>query len=234
MLWCKYLALLAGAILLLAVAGSAAHNPDDPPGKAAEGQNDLRKILVDRELWGKDFPTALGYLQAWEQAGVRKVAVFPDQIISGTPYKDPAEAQREATKLTEAMAKPQPRPKPAMAPVVRPAPQGQPVPLKAAVIRLPEDNSVRLAVTAPGAQFIAPNLTVAKVREQLGAPQRTTQEVVQTEKDERPAVLTLRHYANGAVVFVESDMAPRPGQLSRVVLDVPAVAGEVFERGAQP
>ena len=44
-------------------------------------------------------------------------------------------------------------------------------------------------------------------------------------KDERPAVLALWHYANGAVVVVESDMAPRPGQVSRVVLEVPAVAG---------
>jgi hypothetical protein len=229
MIWCKCLVLLGGVALLLAATTVGAHDPDDPPAKAAGGQNDLPKIFADRELWGKDFPTALGYLKSWEQAGVQKVAVLPDQVVSGTAYKDQAEAQREAAKLAEALAKPQPQPKAALANVARAAPPGQAVPLRAAVARLPEDNSVRLALTAPGVQFLASDLTVAKVQQRLGPPQQTTQEVVQTEKDERPAVLTLRHYANGAVAFVESDMAPRPGRVSRVVLDVPAVAREVFQ-----
>jgi hypothetical protein len=231
MIWCKCLVLLGGAALLLAATAVGAPDPDDPPAKAAGGQNDLPKILADRELWGKDFPTALGYLQGWEQAGVRKVAILPDQVVSGTPAKDQAEAQKEADKLTAVLGRLQPRFRPAMANVARTAPAGQPVPLRATVARMPEDNSMRPALTARGAQFLASDLTVAKVQQRLGAPQQITQEVVQTEKDERPAVLTLRHYANGAVAFVESDMAPRPGRVSRVVLDVPAVAREVFEPG---
>jgi hypothetical protein len=189
----------------------------------------LVKILTDRTLWGKDFPTVLAYLQSWEQTGERKVAVFPSQVVGTTLYKTREDAQQAAMKLTRAMEAPQPRPKPEFAALLREVPPQQPIPLRLEVIPFfPDDGSVRVAWTGPSLQLFDPRLTLATVQSRLGPSERVTQEVVQTEKDERPVTLTQYHYAGGAVIFAESDLSLRPGSIDRVILDVPALAAALF------
>jgi hypothetical protein len=74
---------------------------------------------------------------------------------------------------------------------------------------------------------------VARLQERLGAPDTVTQRLIQTDRDNRPAVLTLRSYAGGGVVFIETDWAPRPGIVDRVVLDTRVLSAALFRGGGQ-
>ena len=78
------------------------------------------------------------------------------------------------------------------------------------------------------AEFLRRGTTIQSVLAAYGKPEKTTTEVVHGRGDRRPAVLTLHHYANGAVVFVESDLAPTPGLVDRVVVDVPVATALIF------
>jgi hypothetical protein len=224
--------LLGGATVLLSSMGLGAMGQ---AGKGTGGQGggaekpNLKQILAERSLWGKDFPTALGYLASLKEIGERKVAVYPRHFVVDTSHRRSEGARQDAARLEAALRKAQPKAKPGLEAIVKAAPgTEQPPPFKADVF-LADDGKSHVALTNPQAQFLAPNLTVASVKERLGPPDQVTSEVVQTEKDERPAVLTHHFYAQRSVDFVESDIAPRPGLVSRVVLDVPAVSAELFQ-----
>jgi hypothetical protein len=62
----------------------------------------------------------------------------------------------------------------------------------------------------------------------FGKPETITTLVIQSKRDMRPAILTLNSYAGGAIIFAESDLAPRPGLVDRVILDVPVMASMLF------
>ena len=61
------------------------------------------------------------------------------------------------------------------------------------------------------------------VLERLGRPERVTTELLDDGTERRPIILTIYHYAGGVIAFAESDVAPRPGFINRVFLDVSAV-----------
>jgi hypothetical protein len=92
---------------------------------------------------------------------------------------------------------------------------------------------IRVSMSAPQARFLAADLTISTMTQRLGPPEQVAREALSTEKDERPTILTHHYYAHGAVDFVETDIAPRPGLVNHAVVDVPAVSAELFE-GARP
>lgn len=59
----------------------------------------------------------------------------------------------------------------------------------------------------------------------FGPPESVTTMLIQNDTDRRPVVLTLSAYANGAILFAESDWAPVPGVVDRVLLDVRKITG---------
>jgi len=85
----------------------------------------------------------------------------------------------------------------------------------------------RVAITGSNLQYLAPRLTVRQVETEIGPPEAVTTQVIQSERDRRPVALTLHSYANGAIIFAESDWMP-PGLIDRVILDVPVVSAIVF------
>jgi hypothetical protein len=210
------------AMSILACVDAMAQPPPTP------SKPSLAAILTDSTLWGKDFPVALASLQSWSKAGQRTVMIFQDRIVGGIPFKSREEAEQKGKEVTDAMMRTEFKPKPgfeAMFRGVAPKPAAE---LKAEVIeRFQDDDSVRIASTGPGAQFLAPNLTVATVRERLGQPEKVEQKVIQSEGERRPVILTLYRYADGAVTFAESDIAARPGTVDRVLLDAPAVVNAI-------
>jgi hypothetical protein len=200
----------------------------------AAGQGDekatLVKIFTTRALWGKDSPAALAFLPAWRRIGERTIAIFPDRIVGATPFKTAEEAQQARATVDRAFTE-----RPPIAPEFEELLARftrEPAPFQAAVIRFLEDDSFRIALTAPNLQFLPESLTVRQVEELIGQPETVTTQVIQSERDRRPLVLTLHSYAKGAIVYAESDWAPRPGFVDRVILNVPAVTAVVF-RGAQ-
>jgi hypothetical protein len=77
--------------------------------------------------------------------------------------------------------------------------------------------------------FLNPKMTVAAVVERLGKPEKIVRQLIQTEKERRPIVLTLYTYAGNAIAFAESDISPIPGSVDRVILDVPSITAELFQ-----
>jgi hypothetical protein len=210
------------AISMLAGLGARAQ-PGPSPAKPT-----IDAILTDPTLWGKDFPLALASLQSWPEAGERSVLIFQNRIVGGTTPKTREEAEQKAKKVTEVMATKQFKPKPEFEAMFKDSAPSPDAVLKTEVLaRFQDDDSMRVTTTRPEAQFLAPNLTVATVQKQLGAPEKVEQQVIQTEGDRRPVILTLYRYADGAVTFAESDIAAVPGAVDRVLLDAPAVINAI-------
>jgi len=223
----------AGPLLVLAVAlmAGAVHaaTASTPPTPA------LPQVLGHPELWGKDFPAALAQIESWRQAGEATVAVFPDKMVGEKRYasRDEAGAASERLRQAQAAALPQPRGKLPGDLLQRLSEASKQLPrFRAEVQAFREDSSYHVVWSAPASQFLAPGLTVAKVRESLGPPEETRDVVVQSEGDRRPVILTLNVYLGGAVIFAEADVAPRPGLVDRVLLDSRALSDALFG-GAQ-
>ncbi len=188
----------------------------------------LAEILNDRELWGKDLPAALALSSSWSRVGERTLAVFPGRILGATPYNTPQDAQRAASQMARAMSEAPPRPSPEFADLLARGRAKQAIPFRATLISLVDDDAVHLAWADSSVEFLPPNLTLASVKNRFGEPERVTQEIVPTQRDRRPVVLTLYQYAGGAVSFAESDAAQKPGIIDRVLFDVPAVTAALF------
>jgi hypothetical protein len=215
-------------LLAVALCLSGAAGPATPAAPPAQG-TDLARALSDSALWGKDFPTALAFVEGLGRAGERRVYVFPDRVVGATQHRTQDEARRAAARLTAAMRAGRRRARPAFEGLLRGVPTQAPAALRVEVVRLePDDEYFHVAWVAPTLQFLPRQLTVAAVRERLGPPERVVQELIQNETERRPVVLTLNFYAGGAVAFAESDWAPVPGYVDRAVLDVPAVTAALF------
>jgi hypothetical protein len=101
----KFDGILFGTVALLSVASAFGGPPE-------EKANALAKIFGEPGLWGKDYPAALASLPAWNRLGEKRVWMFADRIIGGSPHKTREEAQGEAERFTEAVKALRPRPAP--------------------------------------------------------------------------------------------------------------------------
>lgn len=215
----KILLILAMSLAFACVTKVIQHPPPSP----------LVKILKDPTLWGKDYPAALAYLDSWNKIGKRIVAVFPNQLVGTTPYETREEADQKAKDLAQAMQRPQPRPNADFDELLDDARKTPPPFQTEGISVFPDDLSNRVAWTGPSIQFLAVQLTLDNVQERLGPPEKITRELVPSDIERRPVILTLYRYAGGAVVFAETDWAPRPGFVDRIIFDIPAVTAVVFK-----
>lgn len=188
----------------------------------------LSKILTDKNLWGEDAFAAFGSLESWKQSGVSSVLVFPDRIASGTPSATPNEAEAGVARLVETMGLPQPQLQAAFAETYGAAISTRAPKLRVEFSRFLEDDSYRIVWKTPEAAFLKKDMKMQSVIDAYGDPEKTSTEVVHSQGERRPAILTNYHYADGAVQFVESDLAPIPGFVDRVVVDVAAATKEIL------
>lgn len=181
------------------------------------------RILADSTLWGEDFPAVLGFLPVWQEVGERRVVVFADRVLGATDYETAAAAESRAAALAEAMKRQPAAVRSRSLSELVEGYQAAAPSLQAEIIAFPEADSQRVGWRTPSLRLLADGLTMEAVRERLGPPEEVTQRVVQGEGERRPAVLRGLSYAGGAVVFIETDLVPRPGFVDRVMLDMPAV-----------
>lgn len=189
-------------------------------------QTALENILTDQSLWGKDFPSVLGALPAFTQAGEQQVSVFPDRIIGRTKYTRRAQAAAKLQRLTLGL-RASPRLRSLSPKVGSYLGQGR-VSLNVQVYQLPDDRTFRISATGPSAQFLGPDLSIADVKKRLGKEEKVTTEVLDDGNDRRPVILTLYHYAGSAVIFAESDVNPNIGAVDRVFLDAQRISTTLF------
>jgi hypothetical protein len=187
----------------------------------------MLRIVEDRALWGEGFYGLLASLPSFQKAGEQRLQVFADRVVGTKKYDSLAAAERETRSLDRTLRSAQ---DPGLAAAVRRRFQAQrPVDLKPTTIQFVDDGSYRVAALEPGAQFLAPGLKVATVLERLGKAERITTEVLDDGRERRPVILTIYHFAGGAIAFAEADVAPRPGFVSRVFIDVPALTSALRE-----
>jgi len=142
-------------------------------------------------------------------------------MLGETKYAGREEAYGASLKLTEELKiVPKPRSSQFAALIANVAP------LKVEVHYLTEDRSYR--ISAAGPQFLPDRLSMAMVRSRLGKEERVSTELLDDGTERRPVVLTLHHYAGGAIVFVESDLNPNIGSVDRVFLDAPKISASIF------
>ncbi|MBI3909714.1 MAG: hypothetical protein HY320_02130 [Armatimonadetes bacterium] len=214
----------------IAVLGLAGADPDRA-GALPQPKTMLKNILTDRTLWGQDWPLAVAHLTAWSRAGESKVEIFLDALRGTTPYENTEQATKAASQLAAATKEPQPRLKAEVVARLGTRVNQRAASMQARVVRLyTEDESTRIVWTGPSVQFLAPNLTLSAVHKRLGEPEKITGRLIQGRSDSsRPVILKLHSYAGGAVVFAESNYAPRPDIVDRIIVDVPAAKAALFE-----
>src|SRR5262249_12081926 len=160
----------------------------------------LASILNTRALWGKDLPSALVYLQSWNQINEHTVAVFPDRVVGTVSYKTVEEARAMAGNLAPALRAPRPQPNAPFVDWLSGASGASAKAFRADTFFSLDDDRYRVAQTANDLQLLAPALTVEQVKKLIGPPESVTVQLVQAESDRRPVDLTRYSYAGGKVV----------------------------------
>lgn len=221
-------AVLLFCVIVLATAKTQGQTPGARSVNPTESQLVLDRVLQDERLWGIDAFAVFASLDRWSQHGESSIVLFADRVASGTAFETPAEAERSAAEIVKRMG---------LAPALLQAPFASQYEaaimdrrslLRAEFASFLEDESYRVVWKSDDGQFLKRGLTTNSIIEFYGPPEQKTTRVVDTRGERRPAVLTEYHYANDSVIFVETDLAPEPGFVDRVVLDVSAAAARTL------
>ena len=204
---------LAGLALLLA--GCAVAQPG--PGAKTKPKTAV-EIISNRAIWGKDFPLALAHLEALGNAGDKTAELFPTALArpsryAGTEAADPG--VRSANSALEGAERLRTFQK-----VLKNFPF-QPQTPKTQLIKAPESDSVLVSLTFGQAELLKPDLRIPTILKELGPAERISYRTIHARGEERPLILTMYSYANGTIVFVESNQGAEPRLLNRVLFDVP-------------
>ena len=174
----------------------------------------IRQILNDSVMWGPDFKDLLSAVKNVRESGETKIEVFQDEAVGATPYPDIPTALREASKLHALMN--------VTTSTVTPSAHPSKDDATGRVVLISKNEVIP---DGKKTVYLAPGLTMDTVRERSGAPESVTTRLIDSGDERRPLILKLYSYAGGAIVFAESDVAPVPGAVERVVLDVNKIAG---------
>lgn len=195
------------------------------PAKASQ----LGKILTDRQLWGDDAFAVFASVDRWKNVGETSIIIYPDKVAAGAKSESTDDVKKNVTRMVAAMKLPRPQLRAEYAARYQEAIATKVPTLKVEFARFLEDDSFRVVWQREGGEFLKKDLKIRTIFDIYGKPEKTTTEVVHSRGDRRPAILTLHHYANDTVKFVESDLTPTHGLVDRVILDVAAVAVQIFE-----
>lgn len=212
-------------ICLQAVAAAQTPSPDPEARRQL-----VARILTDSQLWGKDLPAALASLPAWRDAGDDKVIIFSNRVVAARGFRSRGEAEDAFAKLNSALRQSRLAPRPEVLRLLGEFSAQPSVTLQPRVQPQFEDGLAHVALTGQTTpQILQPNLSLETVRRRIGEPERITRIVIDPMTERRSVTLTLYSYAGGAVVFAESDIAPRPGLINRVIISTPEALSALFQ-----
>src|SRR5262249_25380509 len=159
----------------------------------------------------------LAYLTSWTRisdpaqqtgiAGRNGVEILPDKVLGPAQYQSDRELAAAASGLSAALRGPQPAPNAALTALIRALGRSslgvRPIPY------FPDDDEARLSVTAPAPQFLRADLSVSAVEQRFGPPEKIKRNAIQNRTERKPVSLIMRYYADGAIIFAESDRGRR-------------------------
>jgi hypothetical protein len=188
---------------------------------------EVSKILAEKDLWGKDFGQALVRVESLNQIGQKEATIFEvNQVVGGTEYSTRNEAEAASAKLITARFTARQDVHQALQHLWNtPSIAVGDLSTKVEIVSQAGGDQVATRTVHP-AQFLAPGATISKVQQKLGPPEKVTQQVIQTEYERRPVVLTLYAYGDGAIKFAESNMKTN-GQVDRVIVDTSKIAAAI-------
>jgi hypothetical protein len=190
----------------------------------------IRKILSDSTLWGDDFPALLANIDSWRKSGETKIEIFEHEAVGATPQMNSKQALAAAARLHTLM-KQTPRFRTEFETVLkkRAGDVFDHVVPSAQLSR--DDISIRVVVVnkRPATQtlYLAPGLTLKQVQERNGPPESVTTRLIDSGDERHPVILTLYSYAQGSIVFAESNITTR-GVVERVTLDINKISAGIF------
>ena len=207
--------LICAAILLL-----MGCNTQRSGGQTSPNQKTLFEIISNRAIWGKDFPLALAYLEPIASTGENMAEMFPGAIRLSNkfPVSQQTEAQAKARtidSLTRNYEK---------SPFYQKLNKNFPFqsrPVNVGVLNPPGEDSLVINVSFEGAQLLPPDMTTAIIQRELGKPEFIKNIAIHARGEERPTILKLYSYAQGAILFAEAEITP--GLLNRVYFNLPAL-----------
>ncbi len=188
----------------------------------------LAQIIVNENLWAEDAPAVFAWLDSWKKIGEPSIVIHPDSVVAGVASASESEAKQRAARLDSMTRGDQPQLKPFFAEKFAGRIPSEP-PFRCNFLTSQEDDSIRVAWLGKGPKILRRGVTISTVLETFGQPERKTTRLVQNKRETRPILLTFYHYFNSAVQFVESDPAPDPDLVNRIVFNVNATASELFE-----
>jgi hypothetical protein len=192
------------------------------PAAAQDKQaEEIKKILNDPTLWGKDFQQLLKFLPLLAGSGEKTVLVFPRAVVGGTPFPNLPRSTRAIERASAANK------------IVNDTKLGEEFKRSVGARNdqlltlfhanpFPEDDSQRVTLERAGAEYLLPDNSIAAIRKSQGEPQKVTSVRINSENEDRPEMLIYYEYAGGAVTFVMHNYK-RYGYVNRVILDIPAI-----------
>jgi hypothetical protein len=223
------LTILLGACftLFFGMQTSLGSPPSDEPRLSGTNSMLLQKILTDQRLWGQDAFAVFAALATWKNAGETSIVIFPDRVLGGRKSETLSGAEQSAARLTADLKRLQPKLRSEYQPVYRQS-IARTSGFRSATERFLEDDSFRVVLRREGGEFLKNGINMRTITDLYGKPEKITTEVVQSQGDRRPAVLTVHSYANGAIKFVQSDLSPTPESVDRAVVDVTTAAAQLY------
>jgi hypothetical protein len=209
-------------------------------GFACHKQANLKQILNNPHVWGKNFPSVLAELQGWSALGEVRINVLGDRTVGERKYEAKDTAQSLSERLLNEITENQSHEFANISRLFKSdAATGD-------SFVLPRENEPRSAALFDGQiavalkeaplserpQMLAPNLTASVLTKELGEPQSVVHRIVRSKFESRSEVINVYSYSDQTVQFIESNYsASLPGTnerlIERAVLDVARVKSEL-------
>lgn len=179
------------------------------------------EIIKDPVLWNESFIRAIAQMEAIRDIEQQYIEIFPSVLLSTERYPTsrPDLVQRKIEGFNRAIGRSQ---NSDLYKALSQSIKFSMIESSASIYRITDTDSLAASISYQGSQpFFNQALKITTVVERIGRPQATTTKVIHGRGEERPQILTQYSYADGIIVFVMADIAPQPGVLYKVILDVP-------------
>ncbi len=176
------------------------------------------EIVSNRSIWGKDFSLALAQMEALSKSDDKIAELSFTTLASSRRYAN-AQAADASLKNTTRVLRGAER-QDLFKKTKKNFPFEARLP-KTEVLKAPEADSVLVGLTFGKTEFLRPDLRVTQIEKELGVAQRVTHRVTEGLGEELPLIITYHSYADGVIIFAESNYSDEPRLVNRVYFDTP-------------
>ncbi|MBC7777692.1 MAG: hypothetical protein H7246_19815 [Phycisphaerae bacterium] len=176
------------------------------------------EIISNRVIWGKDFPLALAQMEALSKSDDKTAELSPTKMTLSKLYANAQAADASLKSITKALIGAERQDLFKKTKKNFPFEARSP---KIEVVKAPQNDSVFVSLNFGPTEFLRPDLRITQIEKELGAAERVGYRVYEGRGEERPLIITYHSYADGAIIFAESNYSDQPRLVDRVYFDTP-------------